>query len=207
MSTINPNASKEIDRAFDKFTGFQKDYCNHLRALIHKALPDVKEDWKWGPNFNVNGMVCGVWAFKRHVKINFFKGSLMSDKYNLFTDEENDKGNRSIDFTEYSLIDDVKLTEYLQEAAALNNQGVKVEKKTKTVDVPVELDRALSISKGLKMYFDKMAPSHKREYVDYINDAVQTETKERRIKKVIEMIVENRKMKEKQELKNKYRKR
>jgi uncharacterized protein YdeI (YjbR/CyaY-like superfamily) len=207
MSTIHPNATKEIDRAFDKFTGFQKEYCNHLRALIHKALPDVKEDWKWGPNFNVNGMVCGVWAFKKHVKINFFKGSLMSDKYNLFTDEENDKGNRSIDFTEHSLIDDDKLAEYLQEAAALNKQGVKVEKKSSVVDIPVELQRALNVNKGLKMYFDKMAPSHKREYASYINDAAQAETKERRVKKVIEMIIENRKMKEKMELKNKYRKR
>lgn len=207
MPTINPNASKEIDRAFARFTGFQREYCNHLRALIHKALPDVKEDWKWGPNFNVNGMVCGVWAFKNHVKINFFKGSLMSDKYNLFTGEENDKGNRSIDFTEHSLIDDAKLTEYLQEAAALNKQGIKVEKKAVAVDIPKELERALNANKGLKMYFDKIAPSYKREYVSYINDAVQAETKERRIKKVLEMIVENRKMKEKQELKNKYRKR
>lgn len=207
MTVIHPNATKEIDKAFANFTGFQRDYCNHLRTLIHKALPEVKEDWKWGPNFNVNGMVCGVWAFKNHVKINFFKGSLMSDKYELFTDEENDKGNRSIDFTEHSLIDDAKLIEYLQEAAVLNKQGIKVEKKDRIVNVPKELERALSANKGLKMYFDKMAPSHKREYSEYINDAVQSETKERRVKKVVEMIVENRKMKEKQELKNKYRKR
>jgi uncharacterized protein YdeI (YjbR/CyaY-like superfamily) len=206
MSTINPNASNDIDKAFAKFTGFQQKYCNHLRALIHKALPEVKEDWKWGPNFNVNGMVCGVWGFKNHVKLNFFKGSLMSDKYALFTDEDNAKGNRSIDFSEHMIIDDEKIMEYLKEAAALNKQGAKVEKKAVVVNVPEELSRALNKHAGLKMYFEKMAPSHRREYAEYIADAKQDETKERRIKKVIEMITENRKMKEKQELKEKHRK-
>jgi len=206
MSNINPNASKDIDKAFAKFTGFQLDYCNHLRALIHKALPEVKEDWKWGPNFNVSGMVCGVWGFKNHVKINFYKGSLMSDKHKLFTDADNDKGNRSIDFTEQDKIDDAKIIEYLKEAAALNKQGLTVEKKSITVNIPEDLLRALNKHSGLKMYFDKMAPSHKREYSEYVADAKQDDTRERRIKKVIEMIVENRKMKEKQELKNKHRK-
>lgn len=206
MPSINPNASKEIDKAFAGFTGFQREYCNHLRTLIHKALPGVKEDWKWGPNFNVNGMVCGVWGFKNHVKLVFFKGSLMEDPYGLFNDGEDNQGNRSINFTEHSVMDDEKIMEYLKEAAALNMQGIKPEKKPVVVEVPEELLRALNKHAGLKMYFEKMAPSHRREYSEYIADAKQSETKERRIKKVIEMITENRKMKEKYELKNKHRK-
>lgn len=208
MPTIHPNASKEIDKAFAAFTGFQQEYCSHLRALIHKALPEVKEDWKWGANFNLNGMVCGVGAFKHHVKLVFFKGSLMEDKYSFFADgDEDNQGNRSINFTEHSAIDDEKIIEYLKEAAALNKQGVTLEKRTVAVDMPEELVRALNKHAGLKMYFEKLAPSHRREYVNYIDDAVQADTKERRVKKVIEMITENRKMKEKHELKNKYRKR
>lgn len=206
MSSINPNASKDIDKAFDNFTGFQKKYCNHLRALIHKALPDVVEDWKWGPNFNVNGMVCGVWGFKNHVKLNFFKGCLMSDKYALFTDEDNAKGNRSIDFTEHMMIDDEKIMEYLKEAATLNKQGAKVDRKAIATDIPEDLLRALNKHSGLKMYFEKMPPSHRREYCNYVDDAVGIDTKQRRVKKVIEMITDNRKAKEKQDLKNKHRK-
>jgi uncharacterized protein YdeI (YjbR/CyaY-like superfamily) len=202
---IHPNATKEIDKAFEEFTGFQKKYCMHLRALIHKALPEVKEDWKWGPNFNVNGMVCGVWGFKKHVKLNFFKGSMMSDKYALFTDEDNAKGNRSIDFTEHMIIDDEKIMEYLKEAAALNKEGIQVDRKAIVTDIPEELQRALKKHAGLKMYFEKMPPSHRREYTNYIDDAVGAETKERRVKKVIEMIADNRKAREKQELKNKHR--
>jgi uncharacterized protein YdeI (YjbR/CyaY-like superfamily) len=206
MPTINSNASKDIDKAFANFTGFQREFCNHLRALIHKALPEVKEDWKWGPNFNLNGMVCGLWGFKNHVKLVFFKGSLMEDPYALFNDGEGNVGNRSIHFTENSIIDDEKITEYLKEAAALNKSGAKPDKKAVVIDVPEDLLRALNKHTGLKMYFEKMAPSHRREYAEYIADAKQSETKERRIKKVIDMIAENRKMKEKYELKNKHRK-
>jgi len=205
MPSIHPNASKEIDKAFAEFTGFQKKYCIHLRALIHKALPEVAEDWKWGPNFNVNGMVCGVWGFKNHVKLVFFKGSLMEDPYALFNDGEGNTGNRSIHFFEDSVIDDGKVTEYLKEAAALKKQGIKPEKKAIVVDVPEELQRALNKHSGLKMFFDKLAPSHKREYAEYISDAKQAETRERRIKKVLEMIADNKKLNEKYEKKKKYK--
>lgn len=206
MPAINPNASKEIDRAFAKFTGFQRDYCNHLRVLVNKALPGVKEDWKWGPNFNLDGMVCGIWGFKNHVKLNFFKGSLMSDKYGLFTDAENDKGNRSIDFTEHDKIDDEKVIEYLQEAAALNKQGIRVEKRPVVADIPPELQKILETHKGLKMYFEKLAPSYRREYAEYIADAKQPETRERRIKKVMEMLKDNKKINEKYNNRKKYTK-
>lgn len=206
MTSINPNASKDIDKAFANFTGFQQKYCNHLRALIHKALPNVKEDWKWGPNFNVNGMVCGVWGFKNHVKLVFFKGSLMEDKYQLFNDDsEDNRGTRSINFTEHSVIDDVMITEYLKEAAELNRQGVKPEKKAIVVSVPEELQKELNKHSGLKMYFEKLAPSHRREYAEYITEAVQAETRQRRVKKVMEMLAENRKLNEKYEKKNKYK--
>lgn len=68
-----------------------------------------------------------------------------------------------------------------------------------------ELQKALSKNSGLKMYFEKLALSHRREYAEYIADAKQDETKERRIKKVVEMIAENKKLHEKYEKKNKYK--
>lgn len=201
MSNINPNATQLIDEAFAKFTGFQKAYCNYLRALIHKALPDVIEDWKWGPNFNVNGMVCGVWGFKNHVKLVFFKGSLMKDEYGLFNNGEGNEGNRSIDFSENDKIDDEKVIAYLKEAAEINNKGLKPEKKPIEVNVPDDLNKAFKANDGLRRFFEKLAPSHKREYVEYIADAKQTETRERRIKKVLEMLADNKKLNEKYETK------
>jgi len=174
MPTIRPNASKRIDKAFAEFTGFQKLYSTHLRKLVHKAIPGIKEDWKWGPNFNSNGMVCGIWGFKGHVKLVFFKGSLMSDKHKLFAHGINNQGNRSIHFTASDKLDDKKIIAYFKEAA--------------------ELAMALSKDKAAKAYFEGLAPSHRREYANYIAEAKQVATRERRLVKTMEMLADKRKL-------------
>jgi uncharacterized protein YdeI (YjbR/CyaY-like superfamily) len=191
------NASKLIDEAFGKFTGFQKEYCNHLRKLIHKALPDVMEDWKWGPNFNVNGMVCGVWGFKDHVKLVFFKGSAMKDKYKLFNQGKENEGNRSINFSSTDKIDDKKIIEYLKEAAEINRKGIKLAKKEIKVIMPATLVKALNKDKASKAYFESLAPSHRRDYADYISQAKQEETQLRRLDKVMEMLADKRTLNDK----------
>ncbi len=197
MPSLITDASKRIDQAFDSFTGFQKTYCLHLRALIHKALPDVKEDWKWGPNFNVQGMVCGVWGFKDHVKLEFFKGSMMKDKHRLFNDGANNRGNRSIDFTKDDKIADKKIMEYLKEAAALNKKGIKPVKKQIVFDMPNELCDALNKDKKAKAYFESLAPSHRRDYAVYIGEAKQEATRLRRLDKVLDMLEEKRTLNDK----------
>ena len=191
------NASRRIDEAFDGFTGFQKVYCLHLRALIHRALPDVKEDWKWGPNFNVQGMVCGLWGFKNHVKLVFFKGSMMKDKYKLFNDGIDNKGNRSIDFCEDDKIDDKKIIEYLKEAAELNKKGIKPVKKDIVFDMPNELCNALKKDKKAKSFFESLAPSHRRDYAEYISEAKQEATRLRRLDKVLDMLENKMKLNDK----------
>ncbi len=197
MPAVISNASKRIDEAFDKFTGFQKQYCHHLRKLIHKGLPDIKEDWKWGPNFNVKGMVCGIWGFKDHVKLVFFKGSMMKDKHKLFNQGTDNRGNRSINFAKEDKIDEKKIIEYLIEAAELNKKGVKPVKKEVIVSVPKELSAALKKHSTASKYFESLAPSHKRDYADYISQAKQEETRLRRLKKVMEMLADKMKLNDK----------
>ncbi|MGP8216336.1 MAG: YdeI/OmpD-associated family protein [Bacteroidia bacterium] len=184
------DASKQIDEAFDSFTGFQKQMCNHLRTLIHRALPEVKEDWKWGPNFNVQGMVCGVWGFKDHIKLVFFKGSMMKDRYKLFNQGSDNERSRSINICREDKIDDKKILEYLKEAAELNKKGVKPAKREIVFDMPNELCDALKKDKKAKAYFESLAPSYKRDYAEYIGGAKQPETRLRRLEKVMDMLAD-----------------
>jgi uncharacterized protein YdeI (YjbR/CyaY-like superfamily) len=198
MPIVIKDASKRIDKAFDSFTGFQREYCMHLRDLIHQALPDVKEDWKWGPNFNVQGMVCGVWGFKNHVKLVFFKGSMMKDKYKFFNnDDSENKGTRSINFSKEDKIQDKKIIEYLKEAAELNKKGAKPVKKEIVFDMPNELCDALDKDKKAKKYFESLAPSHRRDYAVYIGEAKQEATRQRRLDKVLDMMEEKRTLNDK----------
>jgi hypothetical protein len=68
------------------------------------------------------------------------------------------------------------------------NVEITEDKSERTVDIPPDFKTALSKNKSVKDTFDKMPYSHKKEYVVSILEAKKPETRERRIKKAIEMI-------------------
>ncbi len=51
--------------------------------------------------------------------------------------------------------------------------------------IPPDLRRALSKSKQAKAAFDRLPPSHRREYLEYIDEAKRPETRARRIEKTV----------------------
>jgi uncharacterized protein YdeI (YjbR/CyaY-like superfamily) len=55
----------------------------------------------------------------------------------------------------------------------------------KDVIIPPDLRRALSKSKRAKAAFDRLPPSHRREYLEYVNEAKRPETRARRIEKTV----------------------
>ena len=57
----------------------------------------------------------------------------------------------------------------------------------RTIAAPRDLTRALSKA-GLRTVFDKLAYSHRREYVQWIEDAKKAETRERRVAGAVEKI-------------------
>jgi hypothetical protein len=56
------------------------------------------------------------------------------------------------------------------------------------VRVPADLKKALSTNENAKTSFEKMAPSHKKAYVQWITQAKTTETRANRIGKAIQQI-------------------
>ena len=73
-----PTTDKRIDAYIEKSADFAQPTLKHLRDLIHKACPDVKETLKWSmPSFEYEGILCGFAAFKQHVTFGFWKQSLM----------------------------------------------------------------------------------------------------------------------------------
>ncbi len=73
----NPNAAALITDGMAELEPFAREICIRLRSIILSADPSFIEDWKWGPNYYLNGMVCGYWGFKKHVSLVFFQGSLL----------------------------------------------------------------------------------------------------------------------------------
>lgn len=70
----------------------------------------------------------------------------------------------------------------------------------RTVTIPPDAMKAMKPYKGLDTFFHSMAFSHKREYIEAIADAKKPETRQRRIEKMVEMVL---KIREEKELKKK----
>jgi uncharacterized protein YdeI (YjbR/CyaY-like superfamily) len=177
----NPEAPALIDDYIDNMEPFAKAICMRLRQLILSADPEFIEDWKWGPNYYKNGMVCGFAAFKRHVNFVFFQGAILKDPYKLLTPNEAALYTRTIQIRNASDIDDEKYLEYIFEAIDNNSRGLKAEvPKDRKVEIPADVKKALN-NAGLLKHFEAMSYSRRNVFILWINQAKKEETRTKRI--------------------------
>lgn len=180
-----PDASQRIDGVIAKSEPFAREILIQLREIIHHADPEIIEDWKWGPNFYHNGMVCGIWGFKKHVSMVFFRGDRMKDRRKLFNDGKRNAHNRMIKFASVDEVNSNVILEYVKEAVSINEMGAPEPKKT--ITIPADFGKALSNAK-LLISFKAMAFTHRKEYILWIIGAKKAETRLRRIRKAVGMI-------------------
>jgi hypothetical protein len=65
MGRNNPAFDTYIARA----QPFAQPILKHIRAVVHRACPDVVEELKWStPAFTHKGLLCGMAAFKEHAR-------------------------------------------------------------------------------------------------------------------------------------------
>ena len=95
---------ERVDAYIASLDGWRRDAIVGLRALIHEAVPDIGEDWKWDtPVFVRRTNVCALGVFSDHVKVNFFKGASLADPAGLFNAGLEAKTSRAIDLREGEL--------------------------------------------------------------------------------------------------------
>jgi hypothetical protein len=70
---------------------------------------------------------------------------------------------------------------------------VEPDTEPRVVKVPPELAKAFTKERAAEAYFNSLAFSHKREYVNYIMEAKREETRVSRVAKVIEMLKRGKK--------------
>ena len=84
----------------------------------------------------------------------------------------------------------------VRRAAKLNDEGVKIKRGPKApkgpVTVPAYFAAALKKNKKAKAAFDAFSPSHRREYVEWVADAKQEATRQRRLATALEWIAEGK---------------
>ncbi len=182
------DASLKITEYIDALPDWSQKICKRLRTIILKADPKLIEDWKWGPNYYLDGMVCGYAGFKKHVNFVFFKGILLKDKRKLLHLNEGSVNTRNFRFKDIKELDEDIILEYVIEAIDLNKNGKKISvPKNRTVEIARDIKKEFKLA-GVLAYFEKMAYSHKNEYVRWIESAKRAETRKNRISKAVVMI-------------------
>jgi uncharacterized protein YdeI (YjbR/CyaY-like superfamily) len=68
-----------------------------------------------------------------------------------------------------------------------------IETISRKAAIPEDLKKALAKNKKAQVNFSRFAPSHQRNYILWILDAKKKETRERRIKRVVEFAAQNKK--------------
>jgi uncharacterized protein YdeI (YjbR/CyaY-like superfamily) len=181
-----PNASELIDEYFEAQPAWSKEICLELRSIILSSDPGMIEDWKWGPNFYCDGMVCGIGVFKKHVSLVFFQGTLINDKYKVFEAYKGTVHNRHIKYTNIGQINKDQLLDYLFQSIDNNRKGKKIiEAPNKALTIPADVKQELKLQ-GLVKAFENSTYSRRKELLLWVNDAKKAETRRNRIHKLVD---------------------
>jgi len=121
MSVGSPSASALIDERIREFADWRGQMLGKVRAIIHKADPEIVEEWKWGiPVFSHDGIVCTGETYKSVVKLTFAKGAALKDPARLFNSSLAGNIRRAIDLHEGEKVNEPALKELIRDAVALN---------------------------------------------------------------------------------------
>lgn len=70
---------------------------------------------------------------------------------------------------------------------------VEADNAPRVIAIPADLMKEFKKDKGAKAFFDKLAYTHQKEYVKWIEDAKREETRVARVAKTIEMLKKEKK--------------
>jgi uncharacterized protein YdeI (YjbR/CyaY-like superfamily) len=191
MSKPNP----KVDFFFNKTSKWEEAY-EELRAIVLSC--GLTEELKWGvPCYtrNENNIVL-MHGFKDYCALLFMQGALLKDPDKILIQQtKNVQSARQIRFTSVQeIIKNKKIIKaYIKEAIELDKAGLKVKlKKTSEYKVMEEFQNVLDDMPELKKAFKALTPGRQRGYLLYFSQAKQSKTREARIEKYLDKILEGK---------------
>ncbi|MFC4321990.1 YdeI/OmpD-associated family protein [Litchfieldia salsa] len=137
-----------------------------------------------------------IHGFKEYCAILFHKGALLKDPHGVLIQQtENVQAARQIRFTNLQEVIELDsiIKEYVQEAIEIEKAGLEVElKKTEEYLIPEELQVKFDETPKLKVAFEALTPGRQRAYLLYFSKAKQTKTREARIEKYRQHILDGK---------------
>lgn len=182
----------KVNWYFEKAKKWQAE-LEKLRSIVLDR--DLSEVLKWGCPcyaFEKSNIVL-IHTFKEYCAILFFKGALLKDPYDILVQQtENVQATRQIRFDSVDEILELEpaIKLYIDEAIEVEKAGLKVEyKETSEFKMPEELQVRLDEDPVFTAAFEALTPGRQRGYILYFSAAKQAKTREARIEKYRQQIL------------------
>jgi uncharacterized protein YdeI (YjbR/CyaY-like superfamily) len=183
-----------IDAYIAKAQPFARPILEKVRERVRAVLPDTEEAMKWSmPAYLVDGKIMLVTsAFKAHAALNFWRGQEIGDGQPKAGAMGQFGRLRSVQ----DLPPDAELDKLIREAAAIAKTA-PVPRKPKHAPKPTpelhpEFADALSKAPTAKAMLDGFPPSARREYLEWIAEAKQDSTRQKRIADAVQWLSEGK---------------
>jgi uncharacterized protein YdeI (YjbR/CyaY-like superfamily) len=187
----------------DEFLGRANKWKEEYETLRNIVLDcELTEEFKWmHPCYTFeNKNIVLIHGFKEYCALLFHKGALLQDAHGLLIQQtENVQGARQIRFTN---VQEIVATEsilkaYIHEAIEVEKAGLEVEfKKNEEFIIPEELHNKFDDIPALKTAFEALTPGRQRAYILYFSQAKQSKTRESRIEKCMQKILDGKGLKD-----------
>ena len=193
----NEKENIKVNAFIDRLKQWQEEF-KILREIINET--ELTEDYKWmHPCYTLDDKnVVIIQDFKHYCALLFEKGAIMEDPYqSLIQQTKNVQAARQLRFESLDEVnqrrDEIKW--YVEEAIRIEKSGKKVPmKKTEDYDMPEELQAKLDAMPELKEAFNNLTPGRQRQYMYHIGQAKRAATRENRVEKYIDHILDGKGM-------------
>jgi len=166
-----------------------------LREIL--LTTEIEESVKWGaPIYTVNNKnIAGLGAFKNFTAIWFFQGALLNDPKKKLINAQEGK-TQALRQWRFGSAEEIKsqknlIRDYITEAIANQEQGREIKARiAKPLIIPDELKTLFKTKPEVEKGFESFSLTRKREFAEYIQEAKREETKQKRLSKIIPMIID-----------------
>ena len=184
----------KVDFYFSKAGKWQKE-LEQLRMIVLDC--GLTEELKWGCPcyvFQESNIVL-IHVFKEYCALLFFKGALLSDANGILIQQtKNVQAARQIRFTNVREIVAMEpiLKAYVYEAIEVEKAGLKVNFKKSSERTTEEFQKKLDKNPALRAAFKALTPGRQRAYNLYFSAPKQSKTRESRVEKHIQQILDGK---------------
>lgn len=182
-----PATDPRVDSYLAEAEPFARPILAHLRALVHRAVPDAAETLKWSmPFFTLDGTnLCHFAAFKAHAAFGFWRRDITNEFEQLHANAVA-MGAAGRLTTLRDLPPDRTIIAFLKLAAERTRAGLPPRPKRRvaprrTLRPPTDLAAALKKNSAAQTTWTGLSYSHRKEFVTWLNEAKRPETRARRL--------------------------